>query len=584
MRLFLTLSLICLFLGPVAEASRVPEIEKFYADRVSEILSRRFPDKPFTVFVTVDTGKREMDRRALFERTKNSGYKLPYTEWEAEELDIWERVDVPLGTLIAHLQGVKIDVKVDSSLIESEVEDLKQAISSQLRLDNRSDMVSIARVNWSEGEKREQLYFQAMQWGVGIFALFVVFFLLARLSVRHLVKGLSKPIQEIGLNTKRFTDEALNLASDLSLGQNHQNMREVNPEHGDEDGLFGSSLLEVRKNGLELLDRNRDLFQFPDAHLLEFLEKRGSEDPKVMGSVLAELNEGELLEIFRYGKGDWWFVALSNPGVMNSKSLKILSEVDRLRMRRHFAQSSDSHKGSDAEVKALLVLSRLSEEQLAEICQNKSHQEVFPVLAHLPRRQALAAAKSAFPGHWASFLEYNESSAEMKPEILKSLAQKAVETCPLRNKDEIREFFSELDTATYLDSASPSDERDFYKVLPANSQIKKFRFPFYQLLEGETDVLKTLGPVLNVSEWAQVMFECDEREREKIFTHLPERLSYQVRQTLKSLEKSQIDHLIVARGRRSLTRFYLEQRQTQPVLEAHNPEVLTAKKDQEHAA
>lgn len=575
MKHLILLTLILIFINPSAEASRVPEIEQFYSDRVSEILARRFPDKPFTVFVTVDTGKRDLERKAVAERTKNIGYKLPYTEWEAEELDIWERVDVPLGTLISQLQGVKIEIKVDSSLADAEVEDLKLSIAKQLRLDDRADSVAIARMDWTEGERKRELYYQAAQWGAGVVILFGVLFLLARLSIRHLVKGLSKPIQEIGLNTKRFADEALNIASDLTLGSQHQSMRDVTSGLDDQDGLLGSSLLEVRKNALELLERNRDLFQFPDAHLLEFLERKGNEDPKTLGSVLAELKESELLEIFRYGKGDWWFVALSNPGVMNSKSLKILSEVDRLRMRRHFAQSTEEHNETDAEVKALLVLSRLSEDKLVEICSEKSPQEVFPVLAHLPRHQALATAKAAFPGHWAQFLEHKETTSKFDPNTLKFLAQKAVDICPLREKDEIRDFFSQLDTATYLDSASPSDEKDFYKVLPASSQIKKFRFPFFQLLDGDKDILKTLGPVLNVNEWAQVLFDCDEKDREKILSHLPERLTYQVKQSFQGLRRDTIDHLLVARGRKSLTRFYLEQQQhSQAVISASPKEAL----------
>lgn len=588
MRWFILLNFMALFVLPDAFASRVPEIEKFYSDQVSEILSRRFPDKPFTVFVTVDTGRQQFDRKAMSQRnTDKSGYKLPYTEWEAEEIDLWERTDLPLGTLIAQLQSVKIDVKVDSTLSEAEVEDLKQAIAKQLRLDDRADSVMISRMEWTEQERRQELYTEAVKWGGVLTLLFVLAFMLARLSVRHLVKGLSKPIQEIGLSTKKFADEALNLASDLSLGAG-QGAREVGElGQGDDDNLLGSSILEVRKNALELLERNRDLFQNPDAHLLEFLEKRGSEDPKVMGSILAELNESELLEIFRYGKGEWWFVALSNPGVLNAKSLKVLNEVDRLRMRRHFAEATDTFKESDAETKALLVLSRLPESKLSELCQGMSPDSIFPVLIHLPKRLSLATAKAAFPGHWARFLEYDENTSKFDPSVLKELAQKSLREVPLRNVEEIRNFFNELDTATYLDSAPPEDERDFYKVLPESSKIRKFRFPFFKIIEGEKDVLKTLGPVLNVPEWAQVLYECDERDRDKILTVLPERLSYQIRQVLKALAPEQVDHMLVARARRSLIRFYLEQQHTQVHLESTPSGELQGEveqKDQENAA
>ena len=46
-----------------------------------------------------------------------------------------------------------------------------------------------------------------------------------------------------------------------------------------------------------------------------------------MGAILAEMDAARVKELFRWGTGDWWTQALTQPGAWNSAVLRILNEA-----------------------------------------------------------------------------------------------------------------------------------------------------------------------------------------------------------------------------------------------------------------
>lgn len=541
----------------VAHASRVTELEQYYIDRVTDILKTRFPEKPFTVFVAVDTGREESNRKQT-RRTEGTKTQLPFLEMDQEQLEIWDRPDIPLGTLISELRAVDIDVKIDSSMTDSEIDELKTSLVKQLRLDDRSDKIQITRMTWTDIDKYKNIRWIGGTIGLSLLLIFGLFWFLARLSVGNLVRGLAKPLAELGQNTKAFAQEALHLASDN--GTSSKTPAFSGDSEKEEELSLGNNILELRKAALQVLERNMAIFEKPDARLMELLERKGAEEPHVMGSILAELNEKALKALFKFGWGNWWFVALSQPGPLTGKSVQILSEIDKLRLRRQFLESEAAK--TDELREAGLALCRLNSFELAEVFKDTPIEKAEPVLNLLPKSNGLAVAKQIFPGQWALFVQSNRKSESLDENLVKYLVMQSYQIKALRDESEVGVFFADLDFANYLDSASPRDERDFYTVLPVNSRIAMERIPFFQVFDSATDVKRTLGPLLNVRDWALVLFNCDIQDRNSLMEQFSERLRFQINESIGEINPFNLDTVRLRKLRRQIVKACVDQSET----------------------
>lgn len=574
--LSILVSLVTLHLS--AKASRVLEVEQFYQEKVKEILETRFPSTPFSVFVNVDTGRPEPTRREIQNSKNKEITKLPfwYSDEGIEDVDIWERPDVPIGTLIKQLRSVVVTIRVDATLKDEELKELQDVIAKQLKLDPGLDRIEISRMNWTDQERYRTIGWVGGLGAIAFLVLVLSFWLLARLSIARLVSGLTKPIAEIGNSTKKFANSALELASDLSQGQKSK-VGELDSGGQDESTPMDLNLLEIRKSALELLDRNRHLFETPDAEFLEFLERKGAADPITMGSILAELEQATLRTLVRYGAGDWWYKAVAQPAPLKAQSLAMLGEIDRLRVRRQF---QDTHSEESAQHREFaLTLNRLKAPEVASVMSGLSLEEAQPIIELLPRDLALAVGKALFPGQWAVFIDRTSDPAKIKPQILKDLSAKAQKLRPLREEDEIKSFFRDLDLTEYLDSAPPRDERDFYLVLPELSRIRVQRYPFFKVFEGSDKVLKTLGSMFSPGDWAIALLNCDQGERRMLLEKFTDRLRFQVVERLSQLDRSENSiETSVRRIRRQIVRALQEEEHRQD-LKAAQSELTSARMD-----
>ncbi|NCN39958.1 hypothetical protein GW916_01785 [bacterium] len=540
-----------------AFGSRAVEIEEFYQFKVKEVLETRFPQTPFSVFVTVDTGKPESSRRDVRAETKST--PLPYwNNGEDETLDIWERMDIPLGTLIKQVRSVSVSVRVDATLSDSELDELKENLIKHLKLDAGVDRIEITRMNWSEQERFRNLKWVGGGLAIALLLLIGTTWFVSRLAINKLVKGLSKPIAEIGASTQNFANKALNMASDMGSQNRVKERDRTGEESPSLDIPTNINLVEIREAAIELLDRNRHFFESPDADFMDFLERKGSQDPLTVGSILAELTQESLKSIFRFGKGNWWYKAIAQPAPLTALSLNLLGEIDRLRVRRHFSKAQSLESQMFREL--ALILHRVDGETILDLMRGAPIDKVGPVLSLLPRDQGLSFAKLIFPGQWAVFLA-PEMPKEWKldPDFLKDLEARALEANPLRDNEEISSFFEDLDLMGFLDTASPRDERDFYQVLPRDSRIVRERFPFYSVLEADEKQLKVISGLFSPFEWAIALGTCDSSDRRQVLEKFPERLRFQVIENFKMKNFSKWDEVEVRQIRRAITRAYLSE-------------------------
>lgn len=561
-QLKITLFAILLFLSTVANASRIPEVEQYYIDKVSSLLKTRFPDTPFTVFVQVDVGDRskEGSRKKEIRRGDTTTVQLPYLEVEDDDdVSIWNRTDVPLGTLIGLLERVVLRVQIDSSVDDKELKDLQDNLAKQLKLDAKADTIEIARVPFNQAEKQKQKLWWVLGMFIMIAAVSTIFYFLAKHSVKALVKGLAQPISEIGKSTQEFANSALNMAADLSQPSSVSDKAASGSSSGEDELSLGSNLIEIRKSALELITRNQNMFKNPDSRFLSFLEQQGTDNPTQMGAILAELDQESIKTLYKYGWGTWWFTALASPAPLTPVSIRILSEIDRLRLRWHFNDDENSeYKKSNQE--AGLVFGRLTDEELVTLLKDVQLGDAEPIFDLLPRSQALSVAKKLYPGQWAKLLEHNSSGATvlhvLNAGLVEKLTKRALELKPLRKEVQIQNFFADLDLVKYLDVATPRDEKDFYMVLPKESKIKAERFPFYQVFEASNEVKKMMGGDINAKDWAYVLSGCEQSDQRSMLEAFSDRLRFMIQEYMSDLDKSKVDNQKVRNIRKAIIQSY----------------------------
>ncbi len=537
------------------QASRVPEVESYLMDKVSSLLRNRFPDKPFTVWVKVDTGKKDSDRKGWKEEKKDSA-RLPYLDFEDSgevEIDFWDRTDIPIETMIGHLEKISIRITVDSSLLDEELKELQEAIAAQLKLVPGSDIIEITKKDWINKEVNESRRMIAL----GAFALMLLLFgclyWLSRLSVKQLVSGITKPISEIGESTKEFASSALDSAAGIT--SSGSTSEEDDADERRKGKSLNANLLQIRKNALELLERNRDILLKPDAEVMSFFERHGEDEPGQVGAILTEVDEEVLKTLFKYGKGSWWYVALAQPMPIDEVGLGILSELDRLRIRRHFSKSKQNESKEVAEVG--LVFARLTMDEVQEVFSGISIEKAEGILNILPRTKALAIAKKLFPGQWAVFLDTSKKLKPIDMDLLKKLETKALETAPLREEFEIEAFFRDLDLVRFLDSANTRDEKEFYMVLPKDSRIRSDRTAYFTVFEAPKEVIKLMGPTVDIRDWAYALSAAEPSERDFVYNNLNDRQSFLVKEEVKSLMQSELDPARVRIAKRRVLKAFI---------------------------
>tara|TARA_Y100001935_G_C17294140_1_gene505127 strand:- start:735 stop:2297 length:1563 start_codon:yes stop_codon:yes gene_type:complete len=509
-------------------------------------------------------------------RAEEKTTQLPYWYENEGETDPWERMDVPLGTLIKQVRSVSVNVKVDASLSDGELDELKDNLVKHLKLDPVVDRIEITRMNWSDQER-----FRDFKWvgGALAFSLLLLIgmtWLMSRLAINKLISGLSKPISDIGSSTQKFADKALNMATDMGNASRVNERKLSTVEKPNIDLPTDINLVEIRDAALELLDRNRHLFESPDADFIDFLERKGGADPIAMGSILAELKQDTLKSLFRFGKGSWWYKAIAQPAPLTALSLSLLGEIDRLRVRRHFSKSQNMENQMFREF--ALILHRVDEEKIEGFLRGEPLEKVGPVLSLLPRDQCLSLAKMIYPGQWAIFLS-SETPKDwvLDADFLKEIEEKSLAVAPLRDNEEIQSFFEDLDLMSFLDSASPRDERDFYQVLPLDSRIVRERFPFYSVVDANDRQIKVISGLFSPHEWAVALSSCDTSDRRQVLEKLPERLKFQIIELFKMRNYEKWDEVEVRLVRRGITQAFLQeserlQTETDAIIKSDSPD------------
>ncbi len=518
----LVMFFVLLVMASSTMASIIPEIEDYYNKKTSDFIQTRFPQRPYTVYVKVDTGDtRNVKRGELADRKTTN---LPYLDVTETGNDFWDRTDLPLASFLPYLKNVYIKVEVDAHITSDEFAKFKEDLFQHLKLNAATDRIEVTQMSWSpQNEVIPKNYIYGIALGVPLL-LILMFMVVTRMSVHSLVRGLAEPLKNISKSTDAFAGQSMAV---------NQGKKSFDSEIGKKD-FVGSD--NEREQITDLLEKTRPFFNDLDGKTLSFIEKWGEQLPSAMGAILVEMNAEVVKEQFRWGTGTWWTQALTQPGQWNSKMFMILTDAHHeLRKAELLAQKNVV---SSDEKMLSLALARLSPREIGMILKGKSLDVSEPVLSLLPQSVVINVCKYMYPGEWGKIIDKSRQGKKVIPEALrKEVYKKAVEIKALRDESDVSLLFLEADLVKYLNAAVTKDEREVYRTLPESSNIIKKRHPFYRVFESSVDTLKKLAVDVSLEDWAAALIDCDRDEIDKIMMYFTDRQKFLVRSMTEQIKQ-----------------------------------------------
>ncbi|MCB0377115.1 MAG: hypothetical protein KDD33_01355 [Bdellovibrionales bacterium] len=533
-------------------ASRIVEIEDYYSKKATDFIKTRFPEKPFTVYVKVETDGSQPERR-LADSADRGAISLPYLDSVSEDqVNFWSRKDLSLGTLLGYLKSVYVKIDIDSDMAEAEKDQFRDQIYQYLKLSPIHDRVEISEKSWgSTTTSRQKKLFLGIGAGLLLFGFFL-FFIAFQNGIRTLVKGIAGPLADIGKSTETF-------AANPAVAANKMPQTFMDSISTPGPVLSDSQMASIKSQISDCLQ----VFENPNGVLIRAIEDLGYKYPHAMGSIFKELPPPVVKSLFRYGRGQWWYTAITEPSQLNQNSAKIMDAILHIKLRIELSEKEENSHTHPENRELELVLSRLDHKMFGQLLKNKKFDEAAPILRLLPRDLMIKVSKYLYPGQWAELLGAKQATTRSEVKNVKKLIDEAIELKPLQSADTVEEYFAEHDLIQYLDTAVTKDEREVYRVLPDTHRVKQSRFPFYQVFQSEENVLQNLSLDISIDEWALVFTHCDQEETTKIENLMTQRQKFLLKQYRKQqdVHPTPIEALVGTKRKiMSLCKAYVEKR------------------------
>jgi hypothetical protein len=522
------------FSDPIAKHPRVAELEDSLRDNASLYLKSRFPDSPFLVNVSVDPLRRSSG--------KNSGANedLPYYDSASEDIqDEWDDPQISLKQLISRTTKISVSISLSNVLSDNEVAEVKDSLMKTLHLLPARDEVQFNFRSWTNSTEK----WMAPTFALGIAILFLVgFFVIQRSGVSRIATALKEQ------------------KTSTSSGGGGSSMGPMVGMGGSAptSGGLGSSGSTTVRGGVQVNDpiRARDLMAkfvdliakhptFPTLHSMILLEEYGEKNPSGLGALLSELPLPIQTKLYSLGSSDCWFKALNAPGMVTMEEVEVMQRLVR-----------EPTTGRSRPLEEMTIKVWRLGSMVPDFVRTYSREISMTILTFLPKNIAISAARKAFPGAWADLLDPNMRIAEIMPEKIEEISRNATELRPLGELADFKKQKAESELIDYLKIASPEEEREIYLASKADSMIHRARPPFYSIFEEGGDMLKEFCPRITPDQWALALFNVERTARRKIQTYLGEKQSFLMMETIKVLDQTNPDKLLVGESRESIARAF----------------------------
>jgi len=570
---------------------RLLEVEDYIGTRIKDYLATRFPQRPFSVLVQVtpseSLGKEPVlpgseSEETAEEKSDDERLALPHLDLDPaeEKAELWWSKDAPIEQLLSQVKKIDISLNVPSELSDSEAELLRSDLHAKLHLDDARDKLTITKRDWtpvaaakdgdvartpaSDLDKKKadlnpkkifglDLVFVASLAAI-ILGLVALWFI-SNTSVNKIVGGLGAAFTDLWSKIEKaggMGSGAGGQSSSMPSGMEAA-LAEVLKETrsaGSGSSSNPTESVDVRQALKDLLPSIKEIFSAPQVDLMEILEQEGTRHPGVVGSLFFEVEQSLVQNLFALGSGNWWFTALTSPEPLGGRALALAERIVALKTRRAF----DSNTSAGPEMKKLiLLLSRLSENELLEFFAPFPFSDAGAVLSSLSASQALTIAKTMYPENWAEVLNSGGKQVMPSEKGLKTMVDRASKMKLFRDSEQIRLFFKDLDLRRYLDDASPEDERAIYEVLAADSGIIQHRMPFFSVFGLTAREVTLFSGIISNKEWALALRGTNSEQLRLFLAVFPERQRYLLNEAFAQIDAQQPSLEQVRDARRKIT-------------------------------
>jgi hypothetical protein len=514
---------------------RVSELQDKLTAYARDYLKTRLPDIPFLVTLRIEP----------LRRSPNSGYqvqneRLPFFEIAEEEIrDEWDDPSASLYVLQARIQKATLVVTLPQGLKDAEVDEIKDSLTTLLRLVPGRDEVRVERRSWSLGETFwNYVTLAASLLGALILGLLFV----SRMWVRRLATAI--------LQIKPKDSEKSDTAA-MPVSAPAASLAGADSKSSANGALKFSDPLRTREF---ISGRIHELCQnhhFPNLDAMIAMDKVARLSPGQFGAVMAEFPKAKQEEIFSLSYQHHWLEAFSNPGELGPESLEL---IDRL-SRTHY-------EGDDHEWQTLLIqVWRMGNDRPAFMKEIK-RDEAFAILKRLPSSISIPVARIAFPGAWAVLLDAAYTPADIGSVQLKRLHEMAVKRCPRLEFEALARYRKDRDLLDFLHLASAAEEREIYEALPKGSYLWMVRPPFYKVFETDADGLKTLMEMVTLDEWSLALFNVPREMRKVIEDCFSSKQKYLFVNKMRAIDAAATDKGLMGNARARIAKVYFDYEQS----------------------
>lgn len=461
-----------------AKHPRVAEVEEKISSDVGIYFERLYPKVPFSVTVEAEPLR--------MKQTDSEQNNLPYFDYDSEtNIDPWDDLSVPVSYLRNRLKKVAIVVHLPSDFDESKIESVKQDLLVYLKLAPFRDDIRIERKLTPVTHKIPSHYYYIM--GALLFSALVL---------GAMIKWSAGSVH------KNAGSSTQGSASPIPSAQGVAQFSESPSRSYGKRSLDPISLNEVTINdSMKLWDSAQSRIKtiiesgtFPTYSDLNLLHALAEKNPSKLGAILYELPAGSQKNVLKFGKGEIWLEAVSNPGKLDNQCLDILDKMGRKR----------SYLAASGETEALLIQVWRMDKTAEVFLKSMPQEHSFAILDSLPKSLALPLARKLYPGGWAKLLDRKQISSLPDPDLILNYLERSQDFTPFLNEVMVEQYKKDSEILSYLNAVSIQDEKEVYEVLAEDSFVKKIRKPFFPVFELPAEKFGELVKEIPLETWALV--------------------------------------------------------------------------------
>lgn len=514
------------------EHPRVAELQDRMTDYVRGYLQTRLQGIPFMVTVKIEA----MRRKAGSKYTPQSE-KLPYYDMAEEEIrDEWDDPSASIYALQARIQKATVMISLPKSLADEEVTEIKDSLTTLLRLIPGRDEIKVELRPWS------MMSTGFMNYVVLAGGLLLILLVGMTLISRTWAKRLALAIADI--KPRERTDDNASASVHVPAA-NVEGMTGPGSTSGAQGDVKFQDPLRTREfvaGRVQEIVRNPG---FPNLPAMVEMERLAERAPVDLGALLMEFPYEKQKELFSLSFSAHWLKAFTEPGELTAESVAL---VDRLCRLQYDAESKEWEQ--------LVIQCWRLDSQRVGFLRSIAKDEAFAILKSMPSSIAVPTARSAFPGAWAVLLDPDYKAKPIAPARVKDIYKTALNYKALNTFNALEIYKQEKDLLAYLLISTIPEEKDVYGALPPKSYLWTVRPPFYHVMELSPDEMKEGFSRISIDDWALALFNVSREHRKTLEGMLNSKQKFIFANKMRTIDQSGVDRAVIGAARERIARIF----------------------------